>query len=423
VARVAQEIPKVGLVMEKARLVRWLKNLGDTVTLGEPLLELETEKSIVEIEATASGRLVEQLLQVDQEASVGDRVAWLETGAAEPSSRSQGAAQGEQTETQAPGASKGEGTQPEISSASASLKSTKESASPARASANGRVRSSPVARRLAEQSGVDLSAIVGTGPRGRVQLIDVRRAIEAMSAQSAGRSAPAAPQALSSMRRALARAMTLSNATVPQFAVERAVDWTALQTARSKLSTELPPGTPKLSVNDFLLQAIARALLSYPALNATFRGSPDSPDAAIVPATGAHIGLVVAVEHGLLVPVIHGVERLGLAELARRRSDSVDRALKGRLKQTELEGATFSLSNLGARGPDRFTAIISPPQSAILAVGRQRDCVVALGGSILVRPMSDLSLTVDHRVADGRLASEFLAYLVEILEGNEWRVT
>jgi pyruvate dehydrogenase E2 component (dihydrolipoyllysine-residue acetyltransferase) len=416
VARVAQEIPKVGLVMENARLVRWLKNVGDTVTLGEPLLELETEKSVVEIEATASGRLVEQLLQVDQEASVGDRVAWLETDTAESAS-SRVQASVAPTSIQPPALPARAGAQ----SARASSASESGSSTAATARSNGRIRSSPVARRLAEQNGIDLAAIVGSGPRGRVQLIDVRRALEARSAQNAGRAA--SPQPLSSMRRALARAMTLSNATVPQFAVERAVDWTALQAARAKLAAELPAGTPKLSVNDFLLQAIARTLLSYPALNATFRGNPDSPDAAIVPATGAHIGLVVAVENGLLVPVIHGVEQLGLAELARRRSDCVDRALAGRLKQAELEGATFSLSNLGARGPDRFTAIISPPQSAILAVGRQRDCVFALGGHILVRPMSDLSLTVDHRVADGRLASEFLAYLIEILEGNEWRVT
>jgi pyruvate dehydrogenase E2 component (dihydrolipoamide acetyltransferase) len=423
VARVAQEIPKVGLVMENARLVRWLKNVGENVTLGEPLLELETEKSVVEIEATASGRLVEQLLQVDQEASVGDRVAWLETDTATSGERTAATP----TTVQPSSTAKREGAQlsaiTPTSGSSPSRASLAASSAASGARANGRIRSSPVARRLAEQNGVDLGTVVGSGPRGRVQLIDVRRAIEARSAQNAGRSSPAAAQGLSSMRRALARAMTLSNATIPQFAVERAVDWTALQVARAKLSGELPPGTPKLSVNDFLLQAIARTLLSYPALNATFRGNPESADAAIVRATGAHIGLVVAVENGLLVPVIHGVEQLGLAELARRRSDCVDRALKGRLKQAELEGATFSLSNLGARGPDRFTAIINPPQSAILAVGRQRDCVVALGGSIVVRPMSDLNLTVDHRLADGRLAAEFLAYLVEILEGNEWRVT
>jgi pyruvate dehydrogenase E2 component (dihydrolipoamide acetyltransferase) len=423
VARVALEIPKVGLVMEQARLVRWLKNVGDPVAQGEPLLELETEKSVVEIEATVSGRLIEQLVQVDQSANVGDQVGWLETDAtaavaSAPAPKS----------VQAPGtpATSAPASRDSRAAGGSAANAASAAATPtSSARGNGRIRSSPVARRLAVQNGVDLGAIQGSGPRGRVQLSDVRRAIETQSVgRATGRAtaAPSSPQALSSMRRALARAMTLSNATVPQFAVERAVDWTALQQARASAQSSLPPGSAKLSVNDFLLQAIARALLSYPALNATFRGDPDSTDAAIVPTNGAHIGLVVAVDNGLLVPVLHGVEQLGLADLARRRSDAVDRALKGRLKQSELEGATFSLSNLGARGPDRFNAIISPPQSAILAVGRQRDCVVALNGGVHIRPMSDLSLTVDHRVADGRLASEFLAYLVELLEGNEWRV-
>jgi pyruvate dehydrogenase E2 component (dihydrolipoamide acetyltransferase) len=224
------------------------------------------------------------------------------------------------------------------------------------------------------------------------------------------------------MRRALARAMTLSNATVPQFIVERAVDWTTLNEVRKDFTTHSPAGSPKPSINDFLLQAVARALIELPGLNATFSGEPDSADARLVPANGAHIGLVVAVENGLLVPVIHDVEHLGLAALAHRRAGCVERALQGRLKREELDGATFSISNLGARGPDRFTALINPPQSAILAVGRQRDCVVPRNKSIEVRPLSQLTLTVDHRVADGRLASEFLARLVEILEGREWRV-
>jgi len=216
--------------------------------------------------------------------------------------------------------------------------------------------------------------------------------------------------------------MTLSNATVPQFTVERAVDWTALHAQRAAVFAELPPGAPKPSLNDFLLQAIAQTLLDCPALNATFAGDPNSPDACIVPANGAHIGLVVAVENGLIVPVLHGMERFGLVELARLRSETVERALKGKLKREELEGATCSLSNLGAHGPDRFNAIVNPPESAILAVGRQRDCVVAVNGEVHVRPMSQLTLTVDHRVADGRLASDFLARLVEILEGDAWRV-
>ena len=227
---------------------------------------------------------------------------------------------------------------------------------------------------------------------------------------------------MSPMRRALARAMTLSNATIPQFIVERSVDWTVLQELRGEFSAALTSGSPRLSVNDFLLQALARALIEFPAMNATFSGDPMSTDSRLVHASGAHIGLVVAVENGLLVPVLHDVEQLGLVEVARRRQECVERALNGRLKREELDGATLSLSNLGARGPDRFTAIINPPQSAILAVGRQRDCVVARNGKIDVRPLSELTLTVDHRVADGRMASDFLARLVEILEHRDWRL-
>lgn len=385
-ALVAQEIPKVGLVMESARLVRWLKQVGDSITQGEPLLELETEKTVLTIEATASGRLVQLLLEADQEARVGDRIAWIESEAA---NNSDTPAQDQQ-----------------------SARETSHTA---------RVRSSPIARRLTAEHGLDLARIAGTGPRGRVQLDDVRRAVAAQSAQRASLTTAPGAQPLSGMRRAIARAMTLSNATVPQFSVTRAVDWTALQVARSEIGASLPAGSPKLSVNDFLLQAVASALLRFPGMNATFYGSPELPEARIVRASGAHIGLVVALEDGLLVPVLHGVEKLGLAELARRRSECVERALTNGLKREELEGATISISNLGARGPDRFTALVNPPQSAILAVGRQRDCVVARSDAIHVRPMSELCLAVDHRVADGRLASDFLARLVEFLEGGEWR--
>jgi pyruvate dehydrogenase E2 component (dihydrolipoamide acetyltransferase) len=223
------------------------------------------------------------------------------------------------------------------------------------------------------------------------------------------------------MRRALARAMTLSNATIPQFTVTRSVECTLLQALRGEFSARLPHGSPNLTLNDFVLLAVARALMEVPALNATFSGDPESPDARIVEASGAHIGLVVAVDNGLLVPVIHDAEQLGLAAIARRRQDCVERALKGRLKREDVDGATISISNLGVNGPDRFTAIINPPQSAILAVGRQRDCVVSRDRAIVVRPVSDFTLTVDHRVADGRVASKFLARLVAILEGPDWR--
>jgi pyruvate dehydrogenase E2 component (dihydrolipoamide acetyltransferase) len=399
VALVALEIPKVGLVMENARLVRWLKNVGDVVQQGEPLLELETEKSVVEIESTETGRLVQILLQADQEARVGDRIAWLENDA--PSARVAATAS-----PSAPGEAK-----------------ALTPATPATPNANregraDRIRSSPVARRFAAQHAVELQQITGTGPGGRVQLVDVQRSVESQSPMATAAGAPPGLEPLSSMRRALARSVTLSNATVPQFQVESAVDWSALDKLRADLVAQLPDGAPPPSVNDFLLQAIARTLLAFAALNATFWGDANSPAAGLVPAKGTHIGLIVAVPGGLLVPVFHDVEQLGLAQLARRRRETIDRALKGRLRREELEGATFSVSNLGKGGPDRFNAIINPPQSAILAVGRRRDCVVARSGSIHVRPMSQLTLTVDHRVADGRLASDFLAALIATLESE-----
>ena len=366
---IAQEIPKIGLVMEAVKVVRWLKNVGDSVNVGEALLEVETEKSVLEIEAVASGWLTQILVQVNQEATVGDQVAWIDAAVA----------------------------------------------------ARGRIVSTPVARKLAAEHGLDMGAIAGTGPGGRVQLSDVQIAVGGARLADSGSAAPAGPPP-SRMRRALARAMTLSVATIPQFTVARSVEWTVLLAERGGVSAGLTAASPKLSLNDFLLQAVARALVEFPGLNATFLGDPDSSNARIVAANGVHIGLVVAVDDGLLVPVIHDVERLGLAEIARRREDCVERSVNGRLRSEEADRATISISNLGAQGPDRFTAIINPPQSAILAVGRQRDCVVARDGAIVVRPVSDLTLTVDHRVADGRLASQFLARVVAILEGRDWRL-
>jgi pyruvate dehydrogenase E2 component (dihydrolipoyllysine-residue acetyltransferase) len=394
VALIAQEIPKVGLVMESVKVVRWLKNVGDDVAAGELLLEVETEKAVVEIEAAATGRLAQILVQVDSQAAVGDQVAWIESAEAQGAGAKAAAPSRPEPRTVAPTPS------------TAAIPPRDEE----------RIRSTPVARKFAGERGIDLGGITGTGPGGRVQLDDVQRAIDAP------RAAGVAAQPLSPMRRALARAMSLSNATIPQFTVTRAVDWTELLASRREFAVRLADGAPRLSVNDFLLQAVARSLIEFPALNATFSGDPESADARIIQASGAHIGLVVAVDNGLLVPVIHDVERLGLAEIARRRQDCVERGLKGRLKREEVEGGTFSISNLGADGPDRFTAIINPPQSAILAVGRQRDCVVARDGAIVARPLSDLTLTVDHRVADGRRASRFLARLVAILEGRDWRL-
>lgn len=399
--RIAVQVPKIGLVMENARVVRWLKAAGERVARGEPLVELETEKSLVEVESTDSGRLAEILLPAQQTARVGDRLAWLDSDASEPpvpAARPSG-------QTLAP--------QPQ---AAAPLRETSSGVS-APERRPGRIKSSPAARRLARQHRMDLATITGTGPGGRIQLRDVSQAAQAREERP---SLIAGRRPLSAMRRAMARVMTLSNATVPQFVLERTVDWTAVRAVRARGLADPAPSAPRLSLNDFLLHACGRALAACPALNATFSGDPDSGDAALLHAPGTHIGLAVAVDDGVRVPVFHDVETLSLTELARRRAETVARAASGRLKAEELQGATFSISNLGAAGPDRFIALLEPPQSAILAVGRQSERVLALDGALHVRPMSTLTLTVDHRVADGRVAAQFLARLVTLLESETW---
>jgi len=404
VARVAQQIPKIGLVMEQVRIANWLKQVGDTVKRGEPILEVETEKSVVEIEAVTNGVLIEIVLTEDADAGVGDIAAWIDGDEVGDDVANAHEAPAEQA---APAPSP-------IVDEPATI--------PVQMPASERVPSSPVARRMAREHGLDLRTIVGSGPRGRIQLIDVENAVAAASVSA---SAPATPmsqsdqaQTLTPMRRALARAMHLSNATIPQFVVERSVDWSNLQQRRSMLNASRASNTAKLTVNDFLIDAVATALLEFPRMNAIFDGDAATGNAQILPAQGAHIGLVVAVDDGLIVPVLHNVDRLTLGDIANLRDDCVTRGLAGKLKADELSGATFSISNLGLDGPDRFTAIINPPQSAILAIGRPMDQVIARDGAIMIRPMSALALTVDHRLIDGRLASDFLARVVTLLEAN-----
>ncbi|MBI2960660.1 MAG: 2-oxo acid dehydrogenase subunit E2 [Betaproteobacteria bacterium] len=388
--RVLVEVPRVGLVMETAKLLRWMKAVGDSVAPGEPLAEIETEKAVVEIESAVAGKLVEILVHPEQEVAVGAQLAWVEDGKAETETAERPAAAAPKV-----------AAAPEVS---------KPAVPPSSA-----VRSSPAARRLAAERGVDLAQVRGSGPGGSIQLEDVQREIEARKTKEvAAPVAAGARIALSPMRRAMARAVALSNATIPQFAVGRTVDWTEIMAFRAKSSG--------LSINDFLLQAVARALIEFPAMNGIFVGDPNSPDAHIQPMSEAHIGLVVALADGMVVPVFHRADQLSLAQLAQRRTELVERARAGRLRQVDASGGSFTISNLGLQGPDWFTAILNAPESAILAVGRAREVPVLRNGAIAVRPVSELTMTVDHRMIDGKLAAEFLARVVQILEGSDWRI-
>lgn len=369
VYRVPLVMPKLGLIDETVVILHWLKVEGDAIVQGEPVVQVETEKANVDVEAPVSGNLLRIARREGDSVDVGALLA--EIAVAQPPA-----------------------------SADASAASVPAS----------RIRATPAATHLARELRIALEPINGTGPRGRIQLRDVK-AITALSTLR---------RELTPMRRAVARSMTHSASAIPQFTVSRHVSWKQLNDLMYALATSPERSGVKPSLNDFLIQAAARSLMAHPDLNAVFVGDPDRSDAHIQAVTGAHIGIVVAVDEGLLVPVMHQVENLAIPEIARLRSDIVARAKSGRLRPNELSGAVLSISNLGAGGPDRFTALINPGESAILTIGRSRDVCVVEAGQIVVRPVSELTLTVDHRLTDGRGATGFLNTLAALIEGRDW---
>ncbi len=288
-------------------------------------------------------------------------------------------------------------------------------------------RASPAARRRARELKVDLARVTGTGPRGLIGTEDVEKAAASAAAGSAAAS-PGGGQPrcgavgrhqvpLNNMRRAIARAMVFSHRTAPVFVLRRKARVARLlEVYRTRKAELRESGGPGLTVTDLLLQASAAALLRHPQVNASFVGEPDDADAHIVLHSGIHLGLAVSTDAGLVVPVLRDAARLTLSELAQRRQAVVERARAGRLKADELSGGTFSISNLGGMGVDSFTAVINPPEAAILAVGRTIEELVVDAGQMSIAPTMELSLTADHRVIDGAQGAAFLVDLVQLLE-------
>lgn len=388
VARAEIRLPKIGLVMDNTKVVRWRKAVGDAVAIGEPLLELETEKSIVEVESTLGGTLAEIVCPPESTASVGDLLGWMTVAdAAAP------------TTAVSPGPAASPST-PRADVPAPSPITPERPATPLAATSR-RIRSSPAARRLAADCGVDLATVTGTGPNGRVQMADIARTANA---------AVAPPTGLSPMRRAVARAMTLSATTIPQFSLDTTVDLAAILAHRSRQAA------PRPSVTDYLMFALGQTLPTFPAANAVFVGSPEDPDARIDAVNGVHVSLVVAVPDGLQLVTVHGVDGMSLAQVTQRRLAAVARARDGRLQRDDLTTGNVGLSNLGPNGPERFNAMLSPSQSSILAIGREREALVVRDGAILIRRVMTVTLTVDHRVIDGRVAADVLAALTRCLE-------
>jgi pyruvate dehydrogenase E2 component (dihydrolipoamide acetyltransferase) len=399
------KLPRLGQGMESGTIIKWLKSEGEPVEKGEPLYELDTEKVTQEVEAEASGTLL-KILVPEGEVAVGKTVAIIgEQGEEVPEVDVEGPAP---PAAEAP-APEPEEPQPEEE---ASPVQAPEPAPLAAATNGGRVKASPLARRIARERGIDLAALSGTGPEGRIVAEDVERA-----AVSPPKAAPAAAAAapsgeverveLTSIRRTVARRMTEAWA-APAFQITMSAEMTRAQELRARLVERHPDERP--TVTDILTKVSALALMRHREVNALFAGD------AVELYSSANIGIAVATERGLVVPVIPGCEARTVAEIAAARADVVTRAREGKLQAADLAGGTFTISNLGMFGVEQFVAVLNPPQAAILAVGAIEDRAVARDGEVVVRPMLTMTLTCDHRTIDGATAADFLRTVKEFLE-------
>jgi pyruvate dehydrogenase E2 component (dihydrolipoamide acetyltransferase) len=439
-------MPMLGMAQETGTLVRWLVAEGAWVEKGAPLMEVETDKVTVEIEAPAAGFLAGVSAAEGDVVPVGQRVAQLRAtaDASEPAPES---AQALETVTAPAGERTPRVTPVARAVAAAHDIATESLPAPADGrtvrkqdvlalvdlhaadalAGNGKqaphpLLASPLARRLAAEAELSLEGIAGSGPHGAVLAADVRSA-QAVTQAVTQAATPAvaqvatpgvaqvatqvAPTATSRSWQIMAERLAQGWSTTPHFYLVREVVADRLQTW---LQTARAQNGAALTYTDLMVRAVAAALLEHPQLAASWQ------EGARRPAEGIHIGIAVATEESLLVPVIHHADRLGLGALAARRAELVERGRSGRLRPDELQGGVFTISNLGMHGVDAFNAIVNPGQAAILAVGRIADRVVAVDGAPAVRPVLILTLSCDHRVTDGARAAAFLNRLAQHLE-------
>ena len=393
------KLPRLGQGMESGTIVRWLKSEGETVKKREPLYELDTDKVTQEVEAEADGVLLKILVN-EGEVEVGSTIAVIGKEGEEVSLEAVAA-------PPAPTSKNGAATAEEPSAPEPSTATPDERAAQG-ATAGGRVKASPLARRIARERGLDLAAIAGTGPDGRIVAEDVERAKAGVAA------APAPPAEveivqLTSVRKTIAR--RLSEAwTAPVFQLGVSIDMTEALHLREQLVSRLAEGEVKPTVNDVLTKLAGVSLMRHPAVNATFDGE------TIQRFPVAHVGMAVAAPNGLVVPVIRDAGRATIHEIAQQRTDLVARAREGKLTLDEMKGGTFTISNLGMFGVEQFVAVLNPPQVAILAVGAVKDTPVAVDGEIDVAPLMQVTLTCDHRAIDGADGAEFLRTFVALVE-------
>jgi pyruvate dehydrogenase E2 component (dihydrolipoamide acetyltransferase) len=380
-------MPALEMAQETGKLISWLKKEGDPVVKGEPLLEIETDKAVMEIESPADGVLAGLKAQAGAEVPVGRTIAWIVRPGEAPPVEEVSAKSGRKITTaiasaqapNAPLATKPGGSQ--------------------------NLKISPKARRLASERGVNLSDVRGTGPGGEILASDILAAVESGTTTSATN-----PRSMSAISRLMAERTAESWRTVPHFFLSREVDAEALNEMRRNLGPEIEKShAVKLTHTDLLVAVVARVLGKHSLMNASWidENIRENPE--------IHIGMGMAVDGGVVAPVIRNADKAKLGEIAAQRHDLTARARSGKLRPADLANGTFTLSNLGMFGVDSFTAIIVPPQAAILAVGAITDRVVAVDGRPVVRPMMTLTLSSDHRVVDGARAAQFMGDLAQAI--------
>jgi pyruvate dehydrogenase E2 component (dihydrolipoamide acetyltransferase) len=390
-------MPALEMAQENGKLLSWRKKEGEAVTKGEPLLEIETDKAVVEIESPGDGILAGVKAHEGDVIPVGQTIAWIVLPGEKPPAEAQPSATGRRMDTKAP--------PPPPAPAS------KTSSEPVASSA----RISPKARRLAKEHGIDLARVRGTGSEGEILAEDILALVASPAAET---DAPASGtlEPMSSIARLMAERTTQSWTSVPHFFVVREVDAGAVIEAREKLGSALEKTQGvRVTHTDVLVALAARVLGKHPRLNASWTGEGIRLDREV------NMGIAMAVNDGVVAAVIPGAQTKNLGEIAALRHDLTERARAGRLRPADIAGATFTISNLGMYKVDSFSAIINPPQAAILAVGRITDRVVPVEGKPGIRPMMTMTLSSDHRVVDGARAASFLNDLADaIQEPGKW---
>jgi pyruvate dehydrogenase E2 component (dihydrolipoamide acetyltransferase) len=431
-------MPKLSPTMEEGQLSRWLKKEGDKVSMGEPLAEIDTDKATMEMQALGSGVLRKILIQEGESAPLGQLIAII----GEPDEDISALASSGATPAKAPQPAEEEKDSNEAEAAPAPAKPTPTEPSAANASGNGRKETtetvssgrlivSPLAARMAAESGIDLRSISGSGPGGRIIKRDVEglisgqaakpstsgeapqrhlRAVDSSPFQKAAKvsASPYRDEPASEMRRTIAKRLVTSLGPVPHFFLTTEIEMDRAAEMR-KAVNELDPEL-KISVNDIIIKVAAAALMQHPQVNASFQ------DKVVRYYEHADIGVAVAIDEGLITPIVRAADQKSLGEIAAEIRDLAERARHRKLKPDEYLGASFSVSNLGMFGIDEFTAIINPPEAAILAVGAMSAKPVVRNNEVVIRQMMRVTMSCDHRVVDGATGAKFLQTFKKILE-------